>query len=94
MQPCQWAGVRLLRLNDHEGLWSKKEEFWRNKQNGDFLGKPFCKRDFLPFPTNIYFRKKCFKRDFLQRPICGKKIEKPSFLLTKAIDVLKNIQGL
>ena len=39
MQLCQWAGMRLLGLNDHEGLWSKKEEFWRNKQNGDFLGK-------------------------------------------------------
>ena len=43
MQLCQWAGVRLLGLNDHEGLWSKKEEFWRNKQNGDFPGKTFYK---------------------------------------------------
>ena len=36
MQLCQRAGMRLLGLNDHEGLWSKKEEFWGNKQNGDF----------------------------------------------------------
>ena len=34
----------------------------------------FSKRDFLPFSTNIYFREKRFKRDFLQRPIYGKKI--------------------
>ena len=49
MQLCQWAGMRLLGLNDHEGSWSKKEEFWRNKQNGDFPGKTFLKRDFLFF---------------------------------------------
>ena len=45
----------------------KKEEFWRNKQNGDFSGKPFLKRDFLPFSTNVYFRGKRFKGDFLQK---------------------------
>ena len=67
MQLCQWAGMRLLGLNDHGGLWSKKEEFWSNKQNGDFPGKKFLKRDFLPFSTNIYFREKHFKRDFLQK---------------------------
>ena len=39
MQLCQRAGMRLLGLNDHEGLWSEKEEFWRNKPNGDFPGK-------------------------------------------------------
>ena len=62
MQLCQWAGMRLLGLNDHEGLWSKKEEFWRNKQNGDFLEKKmFLKRDFLPFSTNIYFRENVLK---------------------------------
>ena len=63
MQLCQWAGMRLLRLNDHEGLWSKKEEFWRNKQNGDFPGKTFFffKRDFLPFSINIYFRENVLK---------------------------------
>ena len=72
----------------------KKEEFWRNKQNGDFLGKTFLKRDFLPFSTDIYFQEKRFKNRFLQKSIYGKKIEKPSFLLAKAIDVLKNIQGL
>ena len=33
---------------DQEGLWSKKEEFWRNKQKGDFREKCF-KRDFLTF---------------------------------------------
>ena len=60
MQLCQCAGMRLLRLNDHEGLWSKKEEFWRNKQNGDFPGKPFLKGNFLPFSTNISFREKMF----------------------------------
>ena len=26
-------------MNDHEGLWSEKEEFWRNKSNGDFWEK-------------------------------------------------------
>ena len=57
----------VVGLNDHEGLWSKKEEFWRNKQNGDFPGKTFLKRDFLPFSTNIYFRGKRFKRDFLKK---------------------------
>ena len=74
MQLCQWVGMRLLGLNDHEGLWSKKEEFWRNKQNGDFLGKTFLKRDFLPFFNKHLLSGKCFKRDFLQRPIYGKKI--------------------
>ena len=52
----------------------KKEEFWRNKQNGDFLEKKkFLKRDFLPFSTNIYFWEKRFKGDFSQRPIYGEK---------------------
>ena len=46
MQLYQRAGMKLLGLNDHEGLWSKKEEFWGNKQNGDFPGKCF-KSDFL-----------------------------------------------
>ena len=74
MQLCQWAGMRLLGLNDHEGLWSKKEEFWRNKQNGDFPGKTFFfKRGFLPFSTNIYFRENVLKEIFLQRPIYGKR---------------------
>ena len=72
----------------------KKEEFWRNKQNSDFPGKTFLKGDFLPFSTNIYFGKNVLKRDFLQRPIYGKKIYKPYFLLTRALDVFENIQGL
>ena len=43
MQLSQWVGMTLLGLNDHEGSWSKKEEFWRNKKNGDFPGKTFLK---------------------------------------------------
>ena len=74
MQLCQWAGMRLLGLNDHEGLWSKKEEFWRNKRNGDFLGKKFLKKGLLTFFNKHLLSGKRFKRDFLQRPIYGKKI--------------------
>ena len=75
MQLCQWAGMRLLGLNYQEGLWSKKEEFWRNKQNGDFPGKTFLKKGFLPFSSNIYFRENVLKRDFLQKKnrIVGKR---------------------
>ena len=29
----------VVGLSDHEGLWSEKEEFWRNKSNGDFWEK-------------------------------------------------------
>ena len=73
----------------------KKEEFRRNKQNDDFPGKPFFfKGTSYLFQQTSTFGKKCFKRDFLQKSIYGTKIEKPSFLLTKAIDVLRNIQGL
>ena len=50
MQLYQRAGMKLLGLNDHEGLWPKKEEFWGNKQNGDFPGKCF-KRDLLQRPV-------------------------------------------
>ena len=39
MQLCQRAGMRLLGLNDHEGLWSKKEEFWGNKPGDDLWEK-------------------------------------------------------
>ena len=49
MQLCQCAGMRLLGLNDHEGSWLKKEEFWGNKQNGDFPGKTFKKKGLLTF---------------------------------------------
>ena len=74
MQLCQRAGMRLLGLNDHEGLWSKKkEEFWRNKQNGDFPGKTFLKRDFLPFSTNIYFRKNVLKEISYKGRFMGKR---------------------
>ena len=73
MQLCQWAGMRLLGLNDHEGLWSKKEEFWRNKQNGDFPGKTFLKRDFLPFSTNIYFRENVLKEISYKGQFMGKR---------------------
>ena len=70
MQLCQWVGMRLLGLNDHEGLWSKKEEFWRNKQNGDFPGKTFFfKKGLLTFFSKHLLSGKSFKRDFLQRPI-------------------------
>ena len=73
MQLCQWAGMRLLGLNDHEGLWSKKEEFWRNKQNGDFRGKTFLKRDFLPFSTNLYFRENVLKEISYKGRFMGKR---------------------
>ena len=66
----------------------KKEEFWRNKQNDDFPGKTFLERTSYLFQQTSTFGKNVLK------PIYGKKIEKHSFLLTKAIDVLKNIQGL
>ena len=62
MQLCQRAGMRLLGLDDHEGLWSKKEEFWRNKHNGDSPGKRFLKRDFLPFSIKHIFSGKRFKK--------------------------------
>ena len=74
MQLCQWVGMRLLGLNDHEGLWSKKEEFWRNKQDGDFPGKPFFKKGPLTFFNKHLLSEKRFKRDFLQRSIYGKRI--------------------
>ena len=73
----------------------KKEEFWRNKQTGDFLEKTFFLKGLLTFfNKHLLSEKKCFKRDFLQKSIYGKKIEKPSFLLPKALDVFENIQGL
>ena len=59
MQLCQWAGMVLLELNDHEGSWSK-EEFWRNKQMVIFRENVY-KRDFLPFSTEMYFREKDLK---------------------------------
>ena len=68
----------------------KKEEFWRNKQNGDFPGKNVFKKGLLTFFSKHLLSGKCFKNRFLtKKPICGEKIEKPSFLLAKAIDVLK-----
>ena len=47
----------------------KKEEFWRNKQNGDFPGKyiSFKKETSYLFQQTSIFGKKRFKRDFLQR---------------------------
>ena len=72
----------------------KKEEFWRNKQNGDFPGKMFLKGTSYLFQQTSTFRKNVLKIGSYKKMIYGKKIEKPSFLLTKAIDVLKNIQGL
>ena len=55
--------MKLLGLNDHEGLWSKKEEFWRNKHDGDFLGKS---SKILPtfFDKDVFWGKR-FKREFL-----------------------------
>ena len=60
MQLYQRAGMKLLGLNDHEGLWSKKEEFWRNKPNGDFQENVY-KRDLLPFSTTMYVREQVLK---------------------------------
>ena len=40
-----------------KGYGQKKEEFWRNKQNGDFPGKTFFRRDFLPFQQTPTFGK-------------------------------------
>ena len=57
MQLCQRAGMRLLGLNDHEGLWSKKEEFWRNKQTGEFSGKTFLKATSYLFQQTSTFGK-------------------------------------
>ena len=53
----------------------KKEEFWRNKQNGDFPGKTFLKRDFLPFSTNIYFRENVLKETSYKGQFMEKNLE-------------------
>ena len=62
MQLCQWAGMRLSGLNDHEWLWSKKEEFWRNKQNGDFSGKMF----FLKGTSYLFQQTSTFGKNVLK----------------------------
>ena len=73
----------------------KKEEFWRNKQNGDFLGKTFFLKGLLTFFSKHLLSGKCFKKiDFLQKTDLWKKDRKAFFSFNKAIDVLKNIQGL
>ena len=45
MQLYQRADMKLLGLNDHEGLWSEKEEFWRNKQMVMIFGKKVLKEN-------------------------------------------------
>ena len=63
MQLCQWAGMRLLGLNDREGLWSKKEEFWRNKQIGDFPRKNVFKKGLLTFFNKHLLSGKTFLKE-------------------------------
>ena len=38
--PKGWYEV-VGKCFDHEGLWSKKEEFWGNKPGDEFWGKRF-----------------------------------------------------
>ena len=69
----KWCGMSCGDIWTMMRHGREKEEFWRNKQNGDFFsGKTFLKRDFLPFSTNIYFQEKRLKRDLLQRLITEK----------------------
>ena len=49
MQLCQWAGMRLLGLNDHEGYGRKRRSFGAINEIVIFQEKMFLKRDFLPF---------------------------------------------
>ena len=72
----------------------KKEECWRNKQNGDFSGKTFFLQGLLTFFNKHLLSGKTFQRGFLTKTDLWEKIYKPSFLLTKAIDIFENIQGL
>ena len=78
----------VVGLNDHEGLWSKKEEFWRNKQNGEFPGKCFKKR-LLTFLTKMYFRENVLKRELLPRQIYGKSSKSLLFFFNKDIEISK-----
>ena len=61
---------------DHDDdMVGKKEEFWRNNQNGDLSGKTFfLKGTSYLFQQTSIFGKTFFKRDFLQKPIYGKEI--------------------
>ena len=69
---------------DHDETWSgKRRSFGENKQNGDFPGKTFLKRDFLPFSANIYFRENVLKIDFLQKTDLWEKDRKAFFSLSK-----------
>ena len=53
----------------------KKEEFWRNKQNGDFPGKRFKKGTSYLFQQTSIFGKNVLKEiSYKERPIYGKKI--------------------
>ena len=78
MQLYQRAGMRLLEMNDHEELWSKKEEFWRNKPMVIFRENIY-KRDFLPFSTKMYFRERVLNETSYKIRFMGK-VLKPSFL--------------
>ena len=58
----------------------EKEEFWRNKQNGDFPGKTFLlQRNFLPFSINIYFWENVLKEIFLTEIDLWKKKDLKAF---------------
>ena len=63
--------MSLLKMNGHEGLWSKKEEFWRNNPMVVF-GKNVYKRDFLPFSTEMYFWEEGLKVTSYKERFMGK----------------------
>ena len=81
----------VVGLNDHEGLWSKKEEFWGNKQNDDFLGKCF-KRDFLSLFNKGIFREKGFKETSYKDGFMGKSSKSLlSFFSIKVLEISNKV---
>ena len=64
--------MRLLGLNDHDGLWSKKEEFWRNKPNGDFPGKMFIKETSYLVQQRYIFLEKVLNETSYKNRFMGK----------------------
>ena len=80
--------MRLLGLNDQEGLWSEKEEFWGNKPNGDFQRKCF-KRDFLSFFQQRYISGKVLKRFSYKVRFMGKSSKSLLFFFKKDIEISK-----
>ena len=77
---------------DHDETRSgKRRSFGENKQNGDFPGKTFLRRDFLPFSANIYFRENVLKIDFLQKTDLWEKDRKAFFSFSKGYRCFEKI---